>query len=174
VKVSAADLEWLAPERSSDAAAADLLAHGPAAVVLTRGRQGARLLQTNGEWSATAFPVRVVDTVGAGDAFDAGLLAAPWERGVASRAALLALGGGEIVDALRFAHAVAALTCARTRRVAKRWKRFSVETVETQLYSSGLISGASMLVLSYQWKPVSMFLGNCSPLIALTAASTDL
>ncbi len=41
-------------------------------------------------------------------------------------------------------------------------------------YNKGLISSASILVLSYQWKPVSIFFGNVSPFIALTAASTAL
>ena len=112
VKVSAADLEWLAPGLPFDKAVAELLAHGPAAVVLTLGRQGARLLRTDGEWSAPAFEVPLVDTVGAGDAFDAGLLAALTQRGVASRATLATLGGPELAEVLRFATAVAALTCA--------------------------------------------------------------
>ena len=113
VKVSAADLEWLAPDAPPEEAAADLLAYGPAAVVLTRGRQGARLLRTDGEWSVPAFQVPIVDTVGAGDAFDAGLLAALSQSGVASRVSLLALDERELVEVLRFASAVAALTCAR-------------------------------------------------------------
>ena len=42
------------------------------------------------------------------------------------------------------------------------------------LYSSAAMSGASMLVLSYQWKPVSMFFGTDCLLSTFQAASTDL
>ncbi len=42
------------------------------------------------------------------------------------------------------------------------------------LYSSAAMAGSSILVLSYQWKPVSMVLGRVSPFMALTAASTHL
>jgi fructokinase len=60
-----------------------------------------------------AFRVPVVDTVGAGDAFSAGLLAALAEREVTSRAALDGLYIDDLVATLRFAAAVAALTCTR-------------------------------------------------------------
>jgi fructokinase len=60
-----------------------------------------------------AVRVPVVDTVGAGDAFSAGLLAGLAQHGVTSRAALDALYIDDLVATLRFAAAVAALTCAR-------------------------------------------------------------
>ncbi len=47
-------------------------------------------------------------------------------------------------------------------------------TYEVYSYRSGLISSESMLLASYQKKPVSMTLGSSSPLIAFTAASTHL
>jgi fructokinase len=44
-------------------------------VALTRGAAGSLLMNSNGECSeAPGFPVAVVDTVGAGDAFTAGLV----------------------------------------------------------------------------------------------------
>ena len=64
-------------------------------------------------YRAPVFPVAVIDTVGAGDSFNAGLLAALAERWATSRDALLGLDGDEIVAVLRFASAVAALNCAR-------------------------------------------------------------
>jgi fructokinase len=113
VKVSAADLAWFSPGVPPVEAAASLLDYGPAAVALTRGPCGAVLLRKDGQWTAPGFQVQVVDTVGAGDAFAAGLLAALAERGVVSRPGLQTLDGGEVVAVLRFASAVAALTCAR-------------------------------------------------------------
>jgi len=57
--------------------------------------------------------VQVKDTVGAGDAFSAGLLAGLAEREVTSRQALTELPSQEIEATLKFASRVAALTCTR-------------------------------------------------------------
>jgi fructokinase len=58
--------------------------------------------------------VQVADTVGAGDAFSAGLLAALSRQGVSARADLLKLPTAAVAEALHFAATVAALTCSRT------------------------------------------------------------
>jgi fructokinase len=92
---------------------AELAAHGPALVVVTQGGAGVLAVHQGREWQVPAFPVRVVDTVGAGDAFSAGLLTGLAEQGVYTRAALEALSEADLVAALRFAGAVAALTCSR-------------------------------------------------------------
>jgi fructokinase len=60
-----------------------------------------------------ATPARVVDTVGAGDAFNAGLLAWLAEHGRLTKGAVRALDAGAVADALRFAGLVAARTCER-------------------------------------------------------------
>ncbi len=57
--------------------------------------------------------VSVVDTIGAGDAFTAGLLTRLGEAGVTSRAELERLSSAGLAQALQFAALVAALTCAR-------------------------------------------------------------
>jgi fructokinase len=62
---------------------------------------------------APGFQVQVSDTVGAGDSFSAGFLAALAERGALSRAALEALPADELRAALCFGAAVAAITCTR-------------------------------------------------------------
>ena len=59
------------------------------AVAVTAGAGGATWLDRTGRWSVPARPVRPVDTTGAGDAFDAGLLAA-WVGGATPPAALRA------------------------------------------------------------------------------------
>ena len=82
-------------------------------VALTRGGEGALLLRADGRWTVPPFRVEVVDAVGTGDSFSAGLLAALAERGVTSRDALLALSVGELEATLEFATAVSALTCSR-------------------------------------------------------------
>jgi fructokinase len=113
VKLSSVDLDWLAPGRTAGEVVADLATRGPGLVVLTQGGAGVRAARGGQEWQVPAFPVRVVDTVGAGDAFSAGLLTALAERGVYTRTALDALPEADLLAALRFAGAVAALTCAR-------------------------------------------------------------
>jgi fructokinase len=110
VKVSAEDLAWLDPGRSPLAAARRLLALGPSAVLLTRGAEGAVAIGAWGEATVASPPVRVVDTIGAGDAFTGGFLAWWVSRGL-DRAALDE--ADVVVGATEFAVAVAALTCER-------------------------------------------------------------
>ena len=58
-------------------------------------------------------PVAVADTVGAGDTFHAALLARLRQRNLLRRDALAALDAAAVRDALRYAAAAAAVTCAR-------------------------------------------------------------
>jgi fructokinase len=58
-------------------------------------------------------PVQVVDTVGAGDAFCAGLLAWLWKLGRLSVSALGEISLEELEAALGYASAVAAAQCSR-------------------------------------------------------------
>jgi fructokinase len=119
IKVSAADMGWLAPDRDVESAAIELLSHGPALVVVTRGGDGSVAVRRTGGSDGfavarvAAFAVDVVDTIGAGDAYDAGLLGWLAERGVTSRASLDRLSTDDLTTALRFAAAVAALNCTR-------------------------------------------------------------
>ena len=117
LKLSLADLAWLEPgaEREDPlAVAARYVARGPQLVALTLGAAGAVIATAGGYALRQPAPqVAVSDTVGAGDAFAAGLLSALAERGVVSRAALAALAEAEVAETLRWATTVAALTCAR-------------------------------------------------------------
>ncbi len=113
VKLSAADLEWLAPGETVESFAVDLAGRGPSLVVITQGSEGVFAVRGNERWQVSPVPVDVVDTVGAGDASSAGLLASLAERGVMSRQALAELPSQEIEASLKFASLVAALTCSR-------------------------------------------------------------
>lgn len=109
-KVSADDLAYLYPGRDPLDAARAVLELGPAAVLLTRGGDGATVVAPDGTFDVAAPPVEVVDTIGAGDAFGAGFLAWWHEHGH---------DAGDLHDVARleqataFATRVAALTCAR-------------------------------------------------------------
>jgi ribokinase len=78
-------LEWI-PEDNAGLlrAARDLLARGPAAVVVTAGGAGAVVGSGDGVVHVPAIPVDVVDTTGAGDAF-VGVLASCLDAGISLR-----------------------------------------------------------------------------------------
>ena len=116
VKASDEDLEALYPQRTYAESAAALLELGPAAVVVTRGAEGALWLDREGPVEIASRPVRVADTIGAGDTFGAGLLDALWERGrlgAEGRAALAALPRAEVAEVLEHAARAAAVTVSR-------------------------------------------------------------
>ncbi|WP_051944547.1 PfkB family carbohydrate kinase [Streptacidiphilus rugosus] len=74
VKASDEDLTWLWPDRTPEEAARGLLTLGPRLVVLTRGGAGALALTAGHRAEIPAPRVAVVDTIGAGDAFQSSLL----------------------------------------------------------------------------------------------------
>ncbi|GGH26219.1 fructokinase [Cribrihabitans marinus] len=115
VKASDEDLAWLYPDLPTPEQQADaMLADGPAIVLLTRGGDGASALLTGGRRvDVSASPVEVVDTVGAGDTFNAGFLARATALGLDDRAALLGASDAELADCLGFAAGAAAVTVSR-------------------------------------------------------------
>lgn len=88
VKVSAEDLEILYPGQSAEAVAQAWLARGPALVVVTDGGAGARAWTAAQSVAVEGRAVQVVDTVGAGDTFQAALLTGLVEMGLAERGCL--------------------------------------------------------------------------------------
>ena len=113
VKLSVADLAWLAPDTEFAAVAERWLGKGAALVVLTKGAAGAEARSRTATASIAAAPAAVVDTIGAGDAFTAGLLAHLDTAGRLSKAAVGQLTSGELAAALGFAARVAAITVGR-------------------------------------------------------------
>jgi len=114
VKVSDADLAALAPGRDPLSVAGDWARSGPALVIVTRGAEGATAVRSDGGTLTVAgIPVAVVDTVGAGDAFTAGLLAALDDRDLLARDALRVADAATLQEVLTFAARVAAITCTR-------------------------------------------------------------
>ncbi|PIV76774.1 MAG: carbohydrate kinase [Rhodobacteraceae bacterium CG17_big_fil_post_rev_8_21_14_2_50_65_11] len=115
VKVSDEDLDWLypGPEAQTDKLA-NLRRSGPSIVVLTKGSDGATASLADGtEVHVDAPPVTVADTVGAGDTFNAGLLASLSDQGALSKAGVKALTAGQVQTALFLAAKAAAVTVSR-------------------------------------------------------------
>jgi len=113
LKLSEEDLALLRPGLAPTSFAGEALAAGVGLVVVTSGAGGAAGWSPVGEMQVPAHPAAVVDTVGAGDSFQAALLAWLGESGKLQRDELHALASAEIGEALRFAAAAAAITCAR-------------------------------------------------------------
>jgi fructokinase len=90
LKISDADLGLL-PGRAVADVAAHVLARGTTALVVTRGAQGASVWTANVSATVPGVNVDVVDTVGAGDTFQAALLARLAETDALSGAALAQL-----------------------------------------------------------------------------------
>jgi fructokinase len=110
VKVSMEDLDYLEPGRPPAEAARALLDEGPSVALVTAGGEGALVITADAELRVPAPAARVVDTIGAGDAFGGGFLG--WWS-------LKGLGRDDLADselvreATRFACVVAARTCER-------------------------------------------------------------
>ncbi|GCD94746.1 carbohydrate kinase family protein [Embleya hyalina] len=113
VKVSDQDLEWLYPARSFLDVADEWLARGPGLVVVTRGAEGAYGVCRAGRATMPAVSTPVVDTVGAGDAYTAGLLDALRRRDVLSPNGVRDLHSSTVAELLVEASLIAALTCSR-------------------------------------------------------------
>jgi fructokinase len=110
VKVSEEDLAWLEGDLPPVEAVRALLAQGPTLGLLTRGPSGALVVTRTTEVTVPAPRAKVVDTIGAGDAFGGGFLAWWSERGLSPAD----LGAIDLaVEATAFACLVAARTCSR-------------------------------------------------------------
>ena len=114
VKVSDEDLDWLVAGPSSiQDKAKNLRARGPAVVVVTRGEKGAEAFFRDTSLTVAAPDAKVVDTVGAGDTFNAGFLAGLRDRGCLAQQPLQDLPEDALRHALALAAKVAAVTVSR-------------------------------------------------------------
>lgn len=95
------DVAFVSESACTDSAkfVCDALAAGVKLVVVTRGADGADAVAGTARWHQQAVPTKVVDTVGAGDSFMAGVIS------------VLVLGGS-ISDALKCGARRAAATCS--------------------------------------------------------------
>ncbi|WP_421546892.1 carbohydrate kinase family protein [Pseudomonas sp. QD4] len=115
IKVSDEDLSLLYPDRDPAEVIQGWLQQRCQLAFLTRGGQGATVFsRAHGSWSVPARPVAIADTVGAGDTFQAALIAWLTEQQLDSPAGLAQLSKAQVDALLDFAVGAAALTCTRT------------------------------------------------------------
>ncbi len=114
LKISAEDLAALRPGQAAEAFAADVIARGVRLAVVTDGGDTAHGWTASGLHAAATPPaVTVIDTVGAGDTFQAALIASLMREPEGPSAALDALDAPGLRTMLELAARAAALTCSR-------------------------------------------------------------
>ena len=114
VKASDEDLEWLYPGYDPVDAARALLTLGPQLTIVTHGGRGATAVTTEHRVDAQAPVIEVVDTVGAGDAFQAALLDALLGYAAATDAKVhIPETADELSELLRYCTVAGAIACTR-------------------------------------------------------------
>jgi len=113
VKLSDEDLHWLEGPQPIDQAVDILLSRGAKLVVITRGEAGAIGCTASHRVEVPSRPVAVADTVGAGDTFNAGILAALQQHDVMTKAEMGQLDEAVIRAVLDLGTAAAAVTVSR-------------------------------------------------------------
>lgn len=112
VKMSDEDLEWFG-QPDMETAARAWLGQGPSLVVFTRGARGAIGFTREHTIEVDGVQVTVADTVGAGDTFNAGILASLKHDNLLSKQAMKTLSAEAIGNALRLGAKAAAVTVSR-------------------------------------------------------------
>lgn len=115
IKVSAEDLGTLYPDRSPEALAESWLSNGVRLVIITDGREKVSAWTQRGYVVRIAPPyTEVVDTVGAGDSFQAALLAKLSSDGNGNPGkAIDLLDATSLEELVTFAVSAARITCSR-------------------------------------------------------------
>jgi fructokinase len=113
VKLSDEDLHWLDGPGDVTALARNMVARGPKVVFITEGAAGARAVTAERDVFLPARRVTVADTVGAGDTFNAGVLAALHGAGALTKAGVAALDRATLEAALDLGIRAAAVTVSR-------------------------------------------------------------
>lgn len=113
IKLSDEDLGWFASEDDQDTKIDEWLAQGVKLVIITRGANGADAYTSNGKLCVAAQRVEVVDTVGAGDTVNAGILASLYSQQLLNKQAVAKLSDMAILQALRLGIDAASITVSR-------------------------------------------------------------
>ncbi|MCY4335779.1 MAG: carbohydrate kinase [Litoreibacter sp.] len=113
VKLSDEDLAWLEGDGEIATLAQAIIARGTKLVLITEGSKGATGYTATQRVFVSSQKVDVVDTVGAGDTFNAGVLSALQKAGLLTKQAIAELDDAAIHDALEMGARCAAVTVSR-------------------------------------------------------------
>ncbi len=113
LKISDEDVQWMTGKSDLAAAARKWLKLGAKIVIITKGGEGVEAYTSSFSISQPATKVKVVDTVGAGDTFTAGVLAQLHGAKRLGKKALAAISESDLAAALSFGARAAAITCSR-------------------------------------------------------------
>jgi fructokinase len=113
VKVSDEDLIWLMGDGNLAAKAKEMMSKGPKVVFVTEGAKGVTAFAGDRVVAVAATPVEVVDTVGAGDTFNAGVLASLHDAGALNKSAIASLSDDVLSAAMTLGTRAAAVTVSR-------------------------------------------------------------
>jgi fructokinase len=114
VKLSDEDLHWLLGKGETGNLAREVLEMGAKVVLITEGAKGARAVTSRGEVAVETPKVTVADTVGAGDTFNAGFLAALGDAGALTKSAVATLDETTLRAGLSLGTRAAAVTVSRS------------------------------------------------------------
>ena len=114
IKISEEDYRYLYGSKDFSKVSKDWLNNGVKLVIFTLGAEGSKVIYDNGkEVFAKSKKVDVVDTIAAGDTFNAGFLLSLDEQGLLDRESLDIISDMQLEKALTFANKVASFTVTK-------------------------------------------------------------
>jgi len=113
IKVSHEDLQWLCPNESFDDVCKDWLELGVSLIIFTLGSEGAMIQTKQLSASAPGRKVKVADTIGAGDIFNAGFLFSLSKDKNFSKTNLVKIEKNALEESLNFAIKTSAISVSR-------------------------------------------------------------
>ena len=113
IKISDEDYRYLFGAQDFTEISKSWLNNGVKLVILTLGSDGAKVLYRDHEVSVQSNKVDVLDTIAAGDTFNAGFLLSLDKQGLLDRESLNSIGKTQLKTALTFANKVASITVTK-------------------------------------------------------------
>ncbi len=121
VKVSDEDLHWIEPGLGETDIVNKWLGWDVSLIIITHGAEGSAAYSTTGTIKTNAITTNVIDTIGAGDSFNAGIISALREAGLLNKSSLAAADISDIKPAMEQAALIASITVSRAGADAP-WK----------------------------------------------------